>query len=234
MLPETVREAARRFGERTAYVIEPPGGTWRDGFPLTYADVDRLSDEVAAGLLRRGVRAGDRVALVVPPGAEYLVGYLGAAKIGAITAGVNDRLSAAEREAVLERADPALVLAAPGLAPERFEHVEVAPPSSASDVLHELRAPGGEPPAIEVDDDTDVAIIFTSGTTGVPKGARYGNRQLRCITQTDMGDAWDLGGRTSSGTSFAHLGFMTKLPGALRRGGVPPRRARASPDRRPR
>src|SRR3954451_7047378 len=69
LLPETVREAAEAFGERTAYVIEPPGGTWREGFPLTYAALDRLSDEYAAGLLQRGVQIGDRVALVLAPGA---------------------------------------------------------------------------------------------------------------------------------------------------------------------
>src|SRR4051812_45890127 len=139
MPPGTVREAARRFGERTAYVIEPPGGTWRDGFTLTYADLDRLSDEYAAGLLDRGVKAGDRVALVTAPGAEYLIGYLGAAKVGAVTAGVNDRLSATERDAVLERAAPVLVVAGPGLASERFPCVEVEPAASADDVLRELR-----------------------------------------------------------------------------------------------
>ena len=41
-----------------------------------------------------------------------------------------------------------------------------------------------------------VAIIFTSGTTGLPKGALYGNRQLAFITQTDVGDTWDGGGRS--------------------------------------
>ena len=55
---------------------------------------------------------------------------------------------------------------------------------------------------------------------GCPKGALYCNRQLAFITQTDVGDAWDGGGRSFSGTSFAHLGFMTKLPGSLRRGGT--------------
>src|SRR5204862_8223580 len=65
-----------------------------------------------------------------------------------------------------------------------------------------------------------VAIIFTSGTTGLPKGALYSNRQLAFITQTDTGGAWDTGGRSFSGTSFAHLGFMTKLPGSLQRGGT--------------
>ncbi len=154
-------------------MIEPPGGTWRDGFELTYADVDRLSDEYAAGLARRGVRTGDRVALVMPPGAEYLIGYLGAAKIGAVTAGVNDRLSPAEREAVLERADPALVLAAPGLGTDRFECIETAPAAAAADVLRDVRVAGAAAPRLELDETGDVAIIFTSGTTGAPKGARW-------------------------------------------------------------
>ena len=164
MIPTSVAEAARRFGDRTAYVTE-------SDWSLTYADIDRISDEVAAGLVREGVGEGDVVALILPPGPEYLLAYCGAAKLGAITAGVNERLSVPERMAVLERARP-------------------------------------------------VAIIFTSGTTGLPKGALYCNRQLAFITQTDTGGAWDTGGRSFSGTSFAHLGFMTKLPGSLQRGGT--------------
>jgi len=83
-----------------------------------------------------------------------------------------------------------------------------------------LRVEGASPPPLPDDPDRPVAIIFTSGTTGLPKGALYGNRQLAFITRTDVGDAWDGGGRSFSGTSFAHLGFMTKLPGNLRRGGT--------------
>ena len=65
-----------------------------------------------------------------------------------------------------------------------------------------------------------MAIVFTSGTTGAPKGALYTNRQLAFITRTDVGDTWGGGTRSFTGTSFAHLGFMTKLPGNLRRGGT--------------
>src|SRR4029079_19058489 len=68
--------------------------------------------------------------------------------------------------------------------------------------------------------DRPVAIIFTSGTTGAPKGALYTNRPLAFITHTDVGDHWGGGTRSLTGTSFAHLGFMTKLPGNLRRGGT--------------
>ncbi|HYL51614.1 MAG TPA: class I adenylate-forming enzyme family protein [Acidimicrobiia bacterium] len=203
MLPVTIAEAARRFADRTAYVTPA-------GWSLSYADVDRISDEVASGLAHRGVRAGDVVALVLPPGPEYLLAYCAGAKIGAITAGVNDRLSSRERLAVLDVADPRIILDAG----------EFAAADAAEKALHDLRVRGATPPRIADDPDRPVAIIFTSGTTGLPKGALYCNRQLAFITKTDVGDRWDGGGRSFSGTSFAHLGFMTKLPGALRRGGT--------------
>jgi acyl-CoA synthetase (AMP-forming)/AMP-acid ligase II len=213
MLPATTAEAARRFADRTAYVTQA-------GWSLTYADIERISDEVAIGLARRGVEEGSVVALVLPPGPEYLLCYTAAAKLGAITAGVNDRLSDRERDAVLERAAPKLVIAAPGFAPAHHDSVEITEADSATSVLDSLRVANASPPPLSDDPDRAVAIIFTSGTTGLPKGALYGNRQLAFITQTDVGDTWDGGGRSFSGTSFAHLGFMTKLPGSLRRGGT--------------
>jgi len=201
MLPQTAREAARRHGDATAYVLP-------EGWTLTYRDLDRVSDEVAAGLVRRGVGEDDVVALVLPPGAEYVLTYLAAAKLGAITAGVNERLLPSERDAVLGIVEPKLVVAA-----------EPAP--SLDTLLPHLRASGAAPPPpLPPDPDRPVAIIFTSGTTGLPKGALYCNQQLEFITATDVGDAWGGGGRSLTGTPFAHLGFMTKLPGNLRRGGT--------------
>jgi acyl-CoA synthetase (AMP-forming)/AMP-acid ligase II len=194
MLPQTITAAAQRFGDRTAYVAP-------DGRELSFADIDRVSDELAAGLARRGVGGGDVVALALPPGTEYLLTYCAAAKLGAITAGVNDRLATREREAILDLAGPRLVV-------------------DDRAMLDELRIAGAQPDPLPDDPGRPVAIIFTSGTTGLPKGALYCNRQLAFITKTDVGDTWDGGGRSMSGTSFAHLGFMTKLPGALRRGGT--------------
>src|SRR4051794_35380314 len=202
-LPWTIAEAARRFADRTAYVT-PLGWT------LTYADVDRISDEVAVGLAARGVGAGDVVGVVLPAGPEYLLTYAATAKLGAITAGVNDRLSEREREAILEVAGPRLVVTAD----------DASAADSVDGVLARLRVAGEAPPVLDEDPDRPVAIIFMSGTTGLPKGALYCNRQLAFITETDVGDTWDGGTRSFTGTSFAHLGFMTKLPGNLRRGGT--------------
>jgi acyl-CoA synthetase (AMP-forming)/AMP-acid ligase II len=213
MLAETTREAARRFEDRTAYVTEA-------GWTLSYRDIDRVSDELAVGLARRGLAAGDVVSLILPPGPEYLLSYVAAAKLGAVTAGINDRLSERERDAVLAVAEPKLVIAAPGLAPTDRDAVEIDAGASLAESCAGLRVSGEAPPVRDEQPDDPVAIIFTSGTTGLPKGACYCNRQLAFITQTDVGDAWDTPGRSFTGTSFAHLGFMTKLPGNLRRGGV--------------
>jgi acyl-CoA synthetase (AMP-forming)/AMP-acid ligase II len=215
MLAATAREAAQRFGDRTAYVTEA-------GWTLSYRELDRCSDEIAAGLAQRGVAPGDVVALILPPGPEYLLAYLANAKIGAITAGVNDRLSPREQSAVLDVARPVLTITTAANAPSDRDMLAIEPASSLDGVLRELRDAGAarEVPAHASTPDDPVAIIFTSGTTGTPKGALYCNRQLTFITQTDVGDSWDSGGRSYNGTSFAHLGFMTKLPGNLRRGGT--------------
>jgi acyl-CoA synthetase (AMP-forming)/AMP-acid ligase II len=190
------------------------------GWSLGYRDIDRLSDRVAAGLIARGIGGGDVVALVLPPGPEYVVAYLAAAKIGAITTGVNDKLAPGERDAILDLAQPAVVLTAPELAPASdVAAIAVEPAIEPDDVLRGLQV-DGDVAALAPDPDRPVAIIFTSGTTGLPKGALYTDRQLEFITATDVGDRWGGGTRSFTGTSFAHLGFMTKLPGNLMRGGT--------------
>lgn len=213
MLAETLRAAVDRFADSTAYVAPA-------GWGMTYADLAELTEQTAAGLLARGVRDGDVVGLVLPPGPEYVVAYLAAARIGAITAGVNARLSDRERAAVLAKAGPALVLGAPGSEAPGHEWVGVAAARDEREFLAGLRVGDRTVPAVASDPDRPVAIIFTSGTTDTPKGALYCNRQLSFITETDTGGRWGGAPKTFNGTSFAHLGFMTKLPGNLRRGGT--------------
>lgn len=216
----TVREAARRFGDRAAFVAA-------DGWALSYADLDRLSDEVAAGFaVDHGVGEGDVVALVLPSSPEYVVAYAATAKLGAIAAGVNPRYAPPERAALVARAAPKVVLVAPQLldglvGPPVVVAVEAA--TSADEILAGLRRPGEAPPPLEHPDDPErvVAIVFTSGTTGLPKGAVFGNRELAAVTRADLGaraDEWDGGGHGLAGTELAHVGFMTKLPAMLRIG----------------
>jgi acyl-CoA synthetase (AMP-forming)/AMP-acid ligase II len=192
MLAATVRAAAQRFGDLVAFV-DP------DGRPLTYRELDRRSDAVAAGLAAAGVGLGDRVALRLPSDTSYVTAYAAAAKLGAITAGINPRLAPPEQAALVELADPALVLDDPASVP-------VGDPATV--------------PELPADPQRAVAIIFTSGTTGRPRGAVFGEAQLAAIAEIDTGSAW--GSATAPGpamlasTQFAHIGFMTKLPWYLR------------------
>lgn len=199
VLVATVREAARRYGERPAFVeVSADGLRGR----LSYAELDRRSDEVAAGLAARGVGEGDVVALVLPTGLDFPICYAAVAKLGAVTAAVNTRLTDEERAAVLGVAGPALVIGEGGTDPAA------------------LAAAGERADPLEHDPERPVAIVFTSGTTGVPRGAVFAGRQLAHITRCDVGDGWGGGGRNLVATSLAHLGFVTKLPGGLRRGGT--------------
>lgn len=193
-LPATIARAAARFGERPA-LVDP------DGTARTYEGLHRASDEVAAGLVAKGIGPGDVVALTLPSVSDWVVAYVAAAKVGATTAGVNPRLTEVERRACLDRVEPAIELA-------------------SADEVRALARTGRSVEPIEADDERPVAIVFTSGTTGTPKGAWFTDRQLRAIARYDVGDAE--GGETPipqyGATQFAHVGFTTKLPWYLRMG----------------
>lgn len=213
MLDRVVREAARRFGDATAFEAAA-------GWPLSYRQLDRLSDEAAAGLARRGLREGDVLGLALPSTLDYVVAYAACAKLGAVTAGVNSQLAPAERGGALARVEPKLVLASDNLAVPGAEVVPIA--EDAEGVLGPLRARdlGAAPPALAEDPTRAVAIVFSSGTSGAPKPALFAGHQLAEIARIDIGSAWATGGRTMASTSFAHVGFMTKLPWYLMTGGT--------------
>ncbi|HET6969222.1 MAG TPA: AMP-binding protein [Ornithinibacter sp.] len=194
-LAATLRAAARRFGPRAAFV-DP------DGTRVSYADLDRRADEVAAGLLHAGVAPGDVVLLRLASDSTYVVAYAAAAKVGAITAGVNPRLAPPEQAAVARAAGAALEL-------------------DTADQVEALRRPGEVVP-LRPDPERPVALVFTSGTTGEPKGALFRDRQLAAVTRIDVADAWGDPDAPPTpmlaSTQFAHVGFTTKLPWYLRLG----------------
>jgi acyl-CoA synthetase (AMP-forming)/AMP-acid ligase II len=216
VLNRVIRRAAADHADVAAYVAP-------DGWAVTYRELDRLSDEVAAGYAARGLGAGAVVALSLPSTADYVVAYLAAAKVGAVTAGLNPRFRGAERQAALDVLEPDLVVAddahLEGVA-DRFDVARVALADHADAMLAGLRVPGGQVPELTEDPERPVCICFTSGSTGAPKGAWYTGRQLAVIAELDTGGAWGGGGDRYASTEFAHVGVMTKLPWLLATGGT--------------
>jgi acyl-CoA synthetase (AMP-forming)/AMP-acid ligase II len=201
VLAATVREAARRFGDLTA-LVDP------DGSAVSYRQLDERSDAVAAVLARQGVVEGDRVVLRVPSDSGYVVAYAAAAKLGAITAGINPRLAPPEQETLVALVEPRIVLSEPG---------EVAALAAEGRAVVDRH---GAPAALPADPDRPVAIVFTSGTTGLPRGAVFCERQLEAVAVADTGGAWAPPGQAGppmlASTQFAHIGITTKLPWYLR------------------
>ena len=139
------------------------------GFELTFDELEAEAVAAARRLAARGVRRGATVALELPPGPDVVVLLHALMKLGAIAYPLDMRLSAAEREAELERADAILVVSEPG----ELTTTEADLPLLGE---HEL--------------DAIQCRILTSGTSGTPRpvGLTYGNHLWSAV-----GSAFNLG-----------------------------------------
>src|SRR5438128_6818456 len=218
---------------RTAAQDAPDAEAFRyRGERLTYGDWDALADRTAAALAARGIGRGDVVALLLPSTPFYLVAYLGAARLGAITTGINVRYRRTEIGHILGRSGAALLLAVerwhdadfrgaveglrPGL-PELREVVWYPAARLAASTAGAVADLGGSgaPPAVAVAPDDPVAIVFTSGTTGVPKGACFTHRNLLAVAEIEARryprGAAPAAKHLAAGLSFAHVGTTARI-----------------------
>ncbi len=139
---------------------------------LTYAALQESARRFAASLQRLGVAPGDRVVLLAPAVPEFVIAYLGIQAAGAVLVPMNTMASADEIRYVLDDAGATALVAHPDLGP--------APAQAAADLavpFHLVREhlwADDVPPADVVQRSTDdtAAILYTSGTTGRPKGAQ--------------------------------------------------------------
>ncbi|MFJ8019367.1 class I adenylate-forming enzyme family protein [Streptomyces sp. NPDC096311] len=199
VLAEVLDAAGAQYGEREAYV-EP-------GRRLTFAELSRASDSLAAALAARGVERGDVVALMLPSSIDFAVCYAALARLGAVTTGLNTRLGPQETAAILDCARPVLVIR------DTEAGLPEPPPGTAVFTRAELAAacagPGLRTPVPVLPDDP-VVIIWTSGTTGTPKGAWFDSRNLAAAATAAgvMSAPYD---RRLVATPFAHAGYLAKL-----------------------
>ena len=162
-LDRWIRDRARATPQRVA--IEFPGPDLARA-ETTYAELDERSERLAAGLLETGLVRGDRVATLTGTSPEHVVAFFACAKAGLTLLPLNWRLAQAELAYQLEDAAPAVLLAAPEHARSaRALHDRVAGVEDLVAQSNYLR------PAASVAGDDGLLLVYTSGTTGRPKGA---------------------------------------------------------------
>ena len=141
-----------------------------DGRWLSYAETAAAAARLAIELTRRGICAGDRVAIAMRNSAEWMVGFLAVVAIGAVPALVNSRGAPAEMMAAIDLVGARLALADPRRAAMLSDAVDCLVPSLDP-------SPGAPPlPRGGAAPDDAAMILFTSGTTGRAKGATLSHR----------------------------------------------------------
>ena len=151
---------------------------------LSYGDLDRAARSVATSLRARGLAPGDRVALMVPNVPEFTIAYYGILYAGCAVVPLNVLLSAPEVTYHLEDSEARLLVAHPLFAEPAREGAEAAGVpvvSAAGDGADTLAAMTEAPEAerLHPTSPSDTAVIlYTSGTTGVPKGAELTHSNL--------------------------------------------------------
>ncbi|MBU8537182.1 AMP-binding protein [Falsiroseomonas tokyonensis] len=134
---------------------------------LSYGELHRQVVAMAAALAARGLRQGDRVAFLGQNHPSQIVALFACARLGALLLPLNWRLAPPEWRFILEDAGAKLLLATPDMLAAMPDAVDAT----------SLAAPGPAPD--DGDDQSPVLLVYTSGTTGRPKGAVLDQRALR-------------------------------------------------------
>jgi len=190
---EALEWAIKEYPDREALII----GDTR----LTYHQFGRQVEAMAAGLSRLGIGQGENVGIILPNCLEGFLAFFALSKIGAITVPVNIRLGPHEARHILGDVEAVAVITVaevfgrkyspmiegirPGLPKLRHLIVKGGERGDGIVPLEALRTPA-EPqaiPQVTASPDDVCCIFYTSGTTGVPKGAMHTHRSALAIQQ---------------------------------------------------
>lgn len=194
---DILERSARKWPEKIALIS-------REG-ELTFAEASRKVANLAGHLLNEGVKQGDRVALLLPNSAAFALSYYATQKIGAVTVVLDARLKGKELTGVLRDADSRLLITHRSLMPEvkaslrEDQRLSIWVVGGDEKENFEKRLATAETAFVSprLDPEGDALILYTSGTTGEPKGVVLNHINFaqfpRCMAsmhKTNSGTVW--------------------------------------------
>jgi long-chain acyl-CoA synthetase len=197
-LARLITQASWEHRHRTALVCEDRR--------LTFAETEELSNRIASGLIRLGVQKGERVGVLLANSPEFVCTDFALIKAGLVRVPLNPRLAPPEIEFIVQNCRAAVLVFSEDYTPvveqirQNLPHVRhflcvgQSAPAWAQPFRSLVAAGSPEPVAVPVTDDDPYMILYTSGTTGRPKGA-VTNFRSRWVTLFHV---------------FANEGFITK------------------------
>ncbi len=187
---DQLSETAKQYPEKIAYVYQ--------GKETSYAELDRAITQFASGLMSLGYQKGDHVALIVGNSPYYIVGLYGALRLGLVVIPINPLYTSTEMSYIIKNGDVKAIITMDNLL-EKFKtindqfskvnhyivcdsHSNQQPVSFLQEnsksftAVLKLGSPHFTGPVLE--EDSMAIILYTSGTTGTPKGAMLSHKNL--------------------------------------------------------
>ncbi|WP_040227309.1 class I adenylate-forming enzyme family protein [Bhargavaea cecembensis] len=159
------------------------------GRRVTWKELDRETDRLAGALKERGIGEGDKVALFMPNVPEFVTAYFAVQRVGAIVVPLNVKLAGAELEYILSDADAAGIIAhelvfgaVRGITGPKVK-IKTGEPEAGWESFADVLAGGpDEPVACDLPDEAESTILYTSGTTGKPKGVLFSYKNIHTVS----------------------------------------------------
>ena len=183
-IADTLELTAKKYPDRTGLIYPRRNQHW------TYAEFDQRATRLANALADLGVEKGDRVATVLHNGSEIILTVFACAKLGAVFTPLNFRLPAGELQFILNDAEAEVVVFEAGTSDavasarknletvSEYLYVDDDIPPYAEDFYGRLEVASPADPGVDVSEDDVYAFMYTSGTTGRPKGVVHEHRDI--------------------------------------------------------
>jgi acyl-CoA synthetase (AMP-forming)/AMP-acid ligase II len=213
LLVDQLRTMARARPDAIAYTDLDQNET------ITFAEWEQQSNRLARGLVAHGIEKGDRVALHLPGTRlfQWIITYAATHKAGAVAVPTNTRLTPSELRTILSHAEITGVVTCDELLPSLAEArtlpslqltVDIDGATDGTTPVHDLLGRDGSTFQVPVDEGDLADIMYTSGTTGLPKGVAVRHRNAAMIPNGEpawSGQCWM---HSSPLFTFAGIGFI--------------------------